>query len=403
MQLVQRVFLIILDGCGIGALPDADAYGDAGAATLPNVARAAGGLHLPVLESLGLGSIVPLAGVAPVPTVRDCRPWPDVSGDFTAAIGRMMMKSPGKDTTTGHWEIAGITLPQPFPLYPAGFPPEITGPFKEKIGRGILGNKPASGTEIIRELGREHLKTGHPIIYTSADSVFQIAAHEEKVPVEQLYEWCAAARALLTGEHNVSRVIARPFTGEPGNFTRTHRRKDYSLPPPGNTMLDDLYGAGLETCVIGKISDIFSGRGITRHLPVKGGNAAVARNLQKAAQLVHRGLIWANFNDFDTLYGHRNDPAGFAAALQEFDTFLGTFITGLTSSPAVDNGKDLVVITADHGCDPTWPGTDHTREYVPLMVISPPVPDTGRDGLICHAGSMESMAELGKSVLSWLA
>ncbi len=377
----RRVFLLILDGAGVGSLPDAAQYGDEGAATLPHVSQRVGGLDVPVLEKLGLGNIVPLEGVRPNP-----KPL--------ASYGRMAMRSSGKDTTTGHWEIAGLILPRPFPLYPRGFPPEITEKFTKAIGRKILGNRPASGTEIIAELGELHLRTGSPIVYTSADSVFQIAAHEEIVPLDKLYHWCTKAREILTGKHSVSRVIARPFTGEPGNFIRTSGRRDYSLQPTRSTMLDLLSADGMEVTLIGKVRDIFDGRGLTRYIPVKGGNKAVARGVLQALDVAGEGLIWANFGDFDTLYGHRNDPHGFARALWEFDFFLGNLIELLRGTP------HMLIVTADHGCDPTWPGTDHTREYVPLLVMCFGGTDTDAPGV--SVGTRETMSDLGATIMDFL-
>ncbi len=385
--------MIVLDGAGVGALPDASEYGDQGASTLPHVSQNVGGLKIPVLQKLGLGNVVSLEGVTPA--------FPP-----HAAYGRMAMKSEGKDTTTGHWEISGIILPSPFPLYPHGFPHEVTEAFSKAIGRGILGNKAASGTEIINELGEEHLQTGKPIVYTSADSVFQIAAHEDIVPLDILYNWCSKAREILTGKHAVSRVIARPFTGHPGNFKRTPRRRDYALPPPNPTMLDLMSADGIEVTMVGKIRDIFDGRGITRYIPVEGDNEAVEQGIWEALETAHEGLIWANFNDFDTLYGHRNDPAGFAAALERVDHFLGKLLRYISGKP------DMLIITADHGCDPTYPGTDHTREYVPLLVYfgdSPVGGENAGEGSCCfsgtggiYLGARESMSDIGATIMDYL-
>jgi len=345
----MRVLLIILDGVGIGELPDAYKYHDEGSNTLANTAKAVGGLKLPNLEKMGLGNIHPILGVNPI-------------SEPTSYYGKMAEKSPGKDTTTGHWEISGIILDKPFPVYPNGFPREIIEEFEKRIGRKTLGNIPASGTEIIQKLGEEHIKTGYPIVYTSADSVFQIACHEEVVPVEELYRMCEIAREILQGEHAVARVIARPFLGEKGNFYRTPRRKDFSLPPPRKTLLDYLKDNGNNVVGIGKIEDIFAGRGITYSMH-QDNNKEGMENILKALDLFDEGLIFANLVDFDMLYGHRNNPEGFAKALTEFDEFLPLLFTKL-------NEKDILVITADHGNDPTTPSTDHSREYVPLLIYS---------------------------------
>jgi len=347
LQKDKVVIIIVLDSAGIGALPDAAKYGDSGSNTLGNTARAVGGLKLPNLGQMGLGLLSDIAGVPPVD-----KP--------TACYGKMAELSPGKDTTTGHWEIAGIILDRPFPVYPQGFPPEIIEPFKKRIGRDILGNKAASGTAIIEELGEKHMQTGRPIVYTSADSVFQIAAHEEVIPVEELYRICKIARELLTGEHAVGRVIARPFVGSPGNFKRTANRHDFSLAPPRPTVLELLQENRLEVAAVGKINDIFAGRGITKTIHTTGNMDGVDKTLQLMRQKVP-GLIFTNLVDFDQQYGHRNDPRGYAAALEEFDRRLPEIINAL-------GPEDVLFITADHGCDPTTPSTDHSREFVPLLV-----------------------------------
>ncbi len=345
-MIFDRVILIVLDSVGVGALPDADQYNDTGSNTLGNIAARVN-LHLPNLARLGIGNIIPLTGIAPV-------------GRPAAACGKMASRAAGKDTTSGHWELAGLILEQPFPLYPHGFPPEIITPLEKAIGRRVLGNKPASGTEIIAELGAEHMRTGSPIVYTSADSVFQIAAHEEVIPVAELYRYCKIARRLLTGEHAVGRVIARPFTGEPGHFIRTDRRQDFSLEPPRPTLLDALNDAGLPVLAVGKIKDIFAGRGITRWIHTHDNMDGVDQtcNFMREGD---RSLIFVNLVDFDMRYGHRNDVAGYAAALEAFDRRLPELIAAL-------NEDDVLILTADHGCDPTTPSTDHSREYVPLMV-----------------------------------
>jgi len=354
-MLMKRVFLIVLDSCGCGALEDAAQYGDAGANTLAGVARAVGGLRLPAFERLGLGNIVEILGVPP-------------SGSPGAAYGKMREASKGKDTTTGHWEIAGLWLDRPFPVFTNGFPEEILEPFRKATGRGVLGNKAASGTEIIEELGPRHLETGDLIVYTSADSVFQVAAHEEKVPLEELYAACEAARKILD-RYGVGRVIARPFVGSPGAFKRTYNRKDYSMPPPEPTVLDSLQAIGVPTIGIGKIGDIFCHKGLSEEIHTEGNTDGLRRTLE-AARSVDRGLVFVNLVDFDMLYGHRNDPKGYARALTEVDAWLPVFEAALRS-------QDLAILTADHGNDPTFPGTDHTREYVPLLALGPgvrPVP-----------------------------
>ncbi|HHV44376.1 MAG TPA: phosphopentomutase [Firmicutes bacterium] len=347
----KRAVILVLDGVGVGELPDAAEYGDQGSNTLRNVAKVVGGLPLPHLEQLGLGNIIEICGVKTVTAPR-------------AFFGKMQEVSAGKDTTTGHWEIAGVPVFKPFPTYPEGFPEEVVDRFVKAIGIGILGNYPASGTKIIEDLGSEHVRTGKPIIYTSADSVFQIAAHEEVIPPERLYELCEVARGILVGEHGVARVIARPFIGdETTGYTRTPRRRDFSLPPPAPTLLDILSEAGYPVCGVGKIPDIFAQRGITEKLPGKDNREII---LQTAAWLqdADQGLIWANCVDFDTLYGHRNDPEGFAKALAEVDSLLPKLL-------GVLRDEDLCIITADHGCDPTTTSTDHSREYVPLLAFTP--------------------------------
>lgn len=344
---MARFVLIVLDSVGIGELPDAWQYNDQGSNTLANLAQAVKGLNLPNLEKLGLGNIHPIEGVSP-------------QTESLAAWGKMAEQSPGKDTTTGHWELAGIILKQPFPTYPQGFPEEVISRFTKAIGRPILGNITASGTEIIKELGVEHMRSGAPIVYTSADSVFQIAAHEQIVPVSKLYEWCQIAREILVGEHGVGRVIARPFLGEPGSFWRTQNRKDFSLAPTAPTILDYLTEQQIPTVAIGKIKDIFAGRGIQKHLPA-GNNLETVAAVIGALKRTKTGLIFANCVDFDTLWGHRNDVQGYAQGLEEFDQNLPRIMEQLAED-------DILCLTADHGCDPTTPSTDHSREYVPLLV-----------------------------------
>ena len=349
-QACQRTVLITLDGVGVGALADAETYGDAGADTLGHVAEYCGGLDLPNLANLGLGNIARLAGVAPV-----ARP--------AAAYGRMLEASAGKDSTTGHWEIAGLIQQQPFPAYPQGFPADIIDAVSRAIGVEVIGNVAASGTEIIRELGEEHRRSGRPIVYTSVDSVFQIAAHEEVVSVERLYEICRIVRRLLD-PYRISRVIARPFVGDAADtFRRTTRRRDFSLPPNGLTLLDKFLASGLEVYGVGKTSDLFAGRGISRSFKSHS-NAEGMEQILTALSALKRGLVFANLVDFDMLYGHRLDPAGFGQALEAFDRWLPRLLAAL--GPA-----DLLLMTADHGCDPTTPGTDHSRESVPLLCWHP--------------------------------
>ncbi len=341
---MPRAAIIILDGVGAGEMPDAASYGDEGSNTLKNLARAVGGLDLPTLEGMGLGNIIEIEGVP-----RKEKP--------VASWGRMAERSAGKDTITGHWEMTGIISEKPFPTYPNGFPPEIIEKFERRIGRSVLWNKPASGTEIIRELGEEHMRTGQPIVYTSADSVFQIAAHEDIISVEELYRMCKAAREILTPPHNVCRVIARPFVGPP--FVRTYLRKDFALTPPEDTVLDMLCKNGIEVWSVGKVCDMYGKRGFTRCIK-SAGNADGMEKLSEVLTEFLNGLIFINLVDFDTLYGHRNNTEGFSSALEAFDTWLATFIPKLGE-------EDFLFITADHGCDPTTPSTDHSREYVPVL------------------------------------
>lgn len=367
---ISRVLIIVLDGLGVGELPDASFYGDAGSNTLAHTAKAVGGLRVPVLESFGLGCLTDAAGVP-------CSAKP------IAAYGKMAELSKGKDTTTGHWEMIGIVLEKPFPVFEGGFPPEVIEPFEAVIGRKVLGNLKASGTEIIQLLGEEHIRTGYPIIYTSADSVFQIAAHEEIVPLELLYEWSAAARSLLREEYAVGRVIARPFTGQPGDFRRTSNRKDYSLLPPRPTLLDGLVAAGFPVVGIGKIDDIFAGRGVTVSFHSKSNDEGMAKVLDAMDQFP-QGLIFVNLVDFDMLYGHRNDAAGYARALEKFDLQLVDVLFKLRNS-------DLLFIVSDHGCDPIFHHTDHTREYVPLLVY-------GSQVLPGSLGIRQTFADLAATV-----
>ena len=349
MPSYSRVVLIVLDGVGAGAAPDAAAYGDGGSDTLGNTARMVGGLHLPNLARMGLGCIAEIAGVP-------------CAGDATARHGRLRPVAAGKDSTTGHWELMGCALERPLPTYPHGFPREIIQSFERAIDRGTIGNRVASGTTIIQELGERHLETGEPIVYTSADSVFQIAAHEQRVPVDELYRWCVLARALLVPPHGVGRVIARPFIGAPGAFQRTARRRDFSVPPPRPTVLDRLVAAGKSVLTIGKIDDLFAGRGITRAIHTTGNREGMQRTVE-AVRASGFDLVFVNLVDFDTMWGHRNDPRAFALGLEEFDAFLSDLLPALRDD-------DLLVITADHGNDPTTPSTDHSREIAPVLVWS---------------------------------
>ncbi|MEC9489646.1 MAG: phosphopentomutase [Halanaerobiales bacterium] len=347
MKKFNRVILMVMDSVGIGELPDAGEYGDQGAATLQNIAAELGGLELPNLEKLGLGKIEPIQGL-------------DSELEAEGAYGKAAEKSKGKDTTTGHWEIAGLISEQPFPTYPDGFPAEVMDQFQKAIGKDTLGNKPASGTVIIEELGQKHLETGKPIVYTSADSVFQIAAHEDVISIDELYNYCKKARKILQGEHAVARVIARPFLGEPGNFERTERRKDFSLTPPEPTVLNQLQDNDLEVNAVGKITYIFKHSGISNSITTSNNMAGIDMTIELLDQS-QEGLIFTNLVDFDQNYGHRRNIEGYAAALKDFDQ-------RIPEIKAAMKNDDLLIITADHGCDPTHAGTDHTREYIPLLV-----------------------------------
>lgn len=372
---VRTVVLIVLDSVGIGGAPDAADFGDEGSATLPHVAEAVGGITLPNLEALGLGRIIPIQGVAAVASPA-------------GAFGTMNERSPGKDTTTGHWELAGVILEKPFPTYPNGFPAEIIEVFEEEIGRGIIGNVAASGTEIIARLGEEHVRSGRPIVYTSADSVFQIAAHVDVIPLEELYEMCRKARSLLSGPHQVGRVIARPFRGSPGDFERTRDRHDYSVLPPTRTVLDEISDAGLEVRGVGKIHDIFGGRGLTSSRPTRGNEDGVAAIIEEVSK-IDQGLIFANLIDFDQSFGHRNDAQGYARALEAFDVRLPDIEKSLRD-------EDVLIITADHGNDPTTASTDHSRERVPLLALGSAV----RAG--AEVGERPSFSDCGATVANLL-
>ena len=371
----DRVVLIVLDSVGIGALPDADKYGDAGAATLPHIAEAVGGLNLPNMQKLGLGGIAKIKGVEPADSPQ-------------GLFGKIAEKSAGKDTTTGHWEMMGLVVSEPFPVYLEGFPDEIVEPFIKATGRGVLGNLAASGTQIIEQLGAEHLETGKWILYTSADSVFQLAAHEEKIPLDELYDACKKARKLLD-PFRVGRVIARPFVGEVGSFKRTYNRHDFSMLPDRPTVLNALQQASVEVIGVGKIDDIYAGQGVDRSVATSG-NADGIKETAKLLEEVKKGFIFINLVDFDMLYGHRRNPEGYAKALEAFDLALGPILSQT-------NEKDLVMITADHGCDPTFSAhTDHTREYIPLLIWSAAFA-SGQD-----LGIRETFADLGATVAAAL-
>jgi phosphopentomutase len=369
----RRAAIIVLDGLGIGPARDTDAYGDAGSNTLGNVARAVGGLDLPNLEALGLGCCAPIAGVKAV-----TRP--------TAAYGVAEPTSAGKDSTTGHWELCGLVLETPFPTYPQGFPSEVIAEFSRLTGRGVLGNKPASGTRVLDEYGEAHQRTGDWIVYTSADSVFQVAAHESIVPLAELYAACAAARAMLQGPHGVSRVIARPFTGTPGAWVRTAHRKDFSLPPPGPTLLDRLAERHIPRVGVGKVDDLFAGRGITSIHTATNGEAY--NLIEGALASMQRGLLLANVIEFDQTWGHRNDVPGFHGGLLALDRAMPRLLGGVRD-------EDLVIFTADHGNDPTTASTDHAREVAPILVVGPHV----RPVSVGHRGTF---ADVGQTVADFL-
>lgn len=371
----KRAILIVLDSAGIGALPDAAAFGDEGANTLGNIRRVRGRLALPNLYRLGLANI-------------EGSTLPDVAAAPAGAFGRCAEHTLAKDTTCGHWEMAGLPLDKPFRTYPNGFPAELMHRFEQAIGRGTLGNCVASGTEIIQRLGDEHVRTGFPIVYTSADSVFQIAAHERVIPVEQLYQICETARSLLTDDNLVGRVIARPFIGSSGAYQRTERRRDYALPPFSDTILDALDGAGFPVVGIGKIEDIFCHRGVTMVDHTRNNPDGIAAT-QRFIESGEGAFIFVNLVDFDMLYGHRNDVEGYAAALEAFDRALPAMLGALREN-------DILMVTADHGCDPTTPGTDHTREYIPLVVAGPHV----RSGV--NLGTRDTFADIGATVYEYL-
>src|SRR3954449_10346181 len=372
---MPRACVIVLDAVGAGALPDADAYGDEGSDTLGNVARAVGGLDLPNLEALGLGNVEPLEG---------CRPQPGAP----AVAGRLLERSKGKDTTAGHWELMGVVTPTAFPTYPQGFPHDVIDPFMHRTGRGVIGNKAASGTEVIQELGEEHQGTGKWIVYTSADSVFQVAAHEETIPLEELYEACKHARELLTGKHAVGRVIARPFVGEPGNYVRTPNRHDFSLAPKRPNYLSLVREAGKQVYGVGKISDIFASCDIDESRPTKS-NVEGIQQTETLLREIDEGLVFTNLVETDMLWGHRNDPVNFHRCLQDFDRRLPGLLDALRTD-------DLLIMTSDHGCDPTTESTDHSREHALLLAY---VQGRNADGRLHLDGEF---ADVGATVSAWL-
>jgi phosphopentomutase len=371
MTALKRAILVVLDGVGVGANPDAHAYGDDGASSLEHCAQAVGGLALPNLGSIGLGNITPIKGTPPTDHAR-------------GAFGRMAEAAAGKDSTSGHWEMVGVVLHKPLPTYPHGFPPEVVEPFEKAIRRKVIGNKAASGTEIIKELGEEHMRTGRPILYTSADSVFQIAAHQDVIPLPELYHMCEIARHMLTGEHAVGRVIARPFIGTPGNFKRTEHRRDFSLQPLGTTLLDLLKESGKDVIGLGKIEDLFAGQGLTQSDHTETNSDSMKATLRWLEQDFN-GLLFVNLVEFDMLWGHRRDSQGYAQALRDVDMWFAQI-------QEVMQTGDAIFFTADHGVDPTFRGTDHTREHVPLLAYGAPV----RAGV--NLGTRSTYADLGQTL-----
>lgn len=371
----KRVFLIVLDSVGVGSLPDWREFDDSESNTLGNIARAVGGLNLPHMSGLGLGNIIPIQGVPPV-------------AEPSGAWGRAMLSTHGKDTTAGHWEMMGIVLEQGFPTYPQGFPDELITALEDAFGIGILGTKPASGTAIIAELGEEHLRTKKPIVYTSADSVLQIACHEDVYCNEELYELCRKARKICHGRHGVGRIIARPFRGNAGHFERTAYRRDFSLLPPMPNLLDEMQKAGVLTTGVGKISDIFAAQFLDMSYPLKGNSLCLSKTQELMAERENEGFFFINLVDFDMLYGHRNDPVGYGKALEEFDKALPQLMKHLKQ-------EDLMIITADHGNDPTTPSTDHNREYVPVLCYGPALQGKA-------IGDRASLADIGATAFRWL-
>lgn len=374
--MVNRVILIVMDSVGIGELPDAKLYKDEGSNTVGNISKQLGGLRLLNLERLGFGNIDGTSGIVSVENPKGC-------------FGRAIERSKGKDTTTGHWEIAGLVLDKPFPTYPDGFPSDVISEFERRIGRKVIANGPASGTAIISELGDEHVKTGYPIVYTSADSVFQIAAHEDVIPLDELYNICRIAREILAGEHAVGRVIARPFVGSNGNYTRTTNRRDFSLKPIKKTLLNYICESGQSVYAVGKIEDIYGGCGISKAVHTKNNMDGVDRTIEYMKE-AKGGLIFTNLVDFDMLYGHRNNAEGYANALREFDSRIPDIINEMKED-------DVLIITADHGCDPTTPSTDHSREYIPILIYGKGI----KPGV--NIKTRESFADIGKTIADMLS
>ncbi len=369
--MINRVVLFVMDSVGIGALPDAHAFGDEGANTIGNIVKATGGLNLPNLQLLGLGNIDGVTGIEPLSSVK-------------GAYGRSAEVSNGKDTTTGHWELAGIHVTEPFQTFPQGFPEEVIKTFEERTGRRVIGNKPASGTVILDELGGEHMKTGAVIVYTSADSVFQIAAHEQVVPLEELYRMCEAAREIMMGKYAVARIIARPFLGKPGSFERTPNRRDYSLDPFEDTLLDKAKASGLDVIAIGKIEDIYNGKGITEAIHTKDNLAGIQATIDYLKK-DNQGIIFTNLVDFDSKYGHRRDPEGYRRALEEMDERIPDLLESLRPT-------DMIIFTADHGNDPTFRGSDHTREYIPILIYGENIKEN------VNIGTRKSFADIAATI-----
>ncbi|GAB6087803.1 phosphopentomutase [Alkaliphilus crotonatoxidans] len=369
--MINRVVLFVMDSVGIGALPDAHAFGDEGANTIGNIVKATGGLNLPNLQLLGLGNIDGVTGIEPLSSVK-------------GAYGRSAEVSNGKDTTTGHWELAGIHVTEPFQTFPQGFPEEVIKTFEERTGRRVIGNKPASGTVILDELGGEHMKTGAVIVYTSADSVFQIAAHEQVVPLEELYRMCETAREIMMGKYAVARIIARPFLGKPGSFERTPNRRDYSLDPFEDTLLDKAKASGLDVIAIGKIEDIYNGKGITEAIHTKDNLAGIQATIDYLKK-DNQGIIFTNLVDFDSKYGHRRDPEGYRRALEEMDERIPDLLESLRPT-------DMIIFTADHGNDPTFRGSDHTREYIPILIYGENIKEN------VNIGTRKSFADIAATI-----
>ncbi len=369
--MVNRVVLFILDSVGIGALPDAEEFGDLGANTLGNIAKSQGGIHLPNLQNIGLGNIDGIEGVEAIENPL-------------GAFGKADEVSNGKDTTIGHWELTGLHLTEAFKTFPKGFPKDITDELESKIARKIIGNKPASGTVIIEELGEEHMRTGHPIVYTSADSVLQIAAHEDVIPLAELYSICKIAREIMMGDNAVARIIARPFIGKPGNYIRTSNRRDYSLNPPEETLLDIAKKEDLDVIGIGKIYDVFNGQGITESVHTENNMDGIDKTIEYINK-ENKGIIFTNLTDFDSLYGHRRNPKGYKEALENFDKRVPEILNAMKED-------DIIIFTADHGNDPTYKGTDHTREYIPIVIYGNKIKEN------INIGTRKSFADIAATI-----